>query len=81
MEAGRSVRVFEGHEQAVESFALPSDGLRLISGSRDGTVRMWDLESGQVLTKLGGHNGERLLTVAADGAIAVTVDDDGTLRV
>jgi len=36
-----------GHEASVNSIAYSPDGLLLISGSDDGTVRLWDTRTGQ----------------------------------
>ncbi|ESR56249.1 hypothetical protein CICLE_v10024419mg, partial [Citrus x clementina] len=37
----------EGHEKAVSGIALPLRSDKLLSGSRDGTVRLWDCNTGQ----------------------------------
>ena len=40
---GRLVRSFRGHTRLVTSIAFSPDGRLLLSGSRDGTVKVWDL--------------------------------------
>lgn len=40
-------RRLEGHSRAVNSLAVSMDGEVLVSGSEDGTARVWDLRSGQ----------------------------------
>jgi WD40 repeat protein len=42
---GTLVRSFRGHTGFVTSLAFSPDGRRLYSGSRDGTVKVWDLTS------------------------------------
>jgi WD40 repeat protein len=40
---GMPVRTFRGHTGVVTSLAFTADGLRLVSGSRDHRVNVWDL--------------------------------------
>jgi WD40 repeat protein len=39
---GKLIRSFRGHKGLVTSVAFSGDGRRLISGSRDHTVKVWD---------------------------------------
>ena len=39
----------------MESVALSGDGKRVVSGSIDRTVRVWDVETGQCLKVMEGH--------------------------
>lgn len=48
--------IFEGHEKGVTSFELSSSGDKAVSASLDGTVRIWDVNTGlQIGTPLTGH--------------------------
>jgi WD40 repeat protein len=40
---GEPIRTFRGHTGPVSSLAFSPDGCLLVSGSRDGTVRVWDV--------------------------------------
>ena len=42
--AGRS---FRGHEMAINALAFTDDGRRAVSTARDGTLKVWDLETGR----------------------------------
>jgi WD40 repeat protein len=45
----------KGHSDAVETVALSPDGQFIVSGSRDDTLRVWDVATGKVLIVLEGH--------------------------
>ena len=44
-----------GHSSYVNSVAISSDGTKVVSGSDDTTVKIWDVESGDVLHTLSGE--------------------------
>ena len=44
---GPLIRILEGHTGWVYAVAVTPDGRRAVSASRDQTLRLWDLESGQ----------------------------------
>jgi WD40 repeat protein len=43
VESGREMHCFTGHQHRVTSVAFSPDGLHALSGSYDGTVRLWRL--------------------------------------
>ena len=45
---GRLKKYFLGHRSATNSLAILSDDRLLVSGSRAGTVKFWDLETGDL---------------------------------
>jgi WD40 repeat protein len=52
-----------------------------MSASRDKTLRLWDLESGQTIRPLEGHSGSVwAVAVTPDGCRAVSASGDRTLR-
>ncbi len=75
-------RVLSGHADRVRSVAVTADGSRVVSGSEDGSVRVWDLVTGMEQVRLTGHVG-RVFSVAVtpDGSRAVSGGYDGSLRV
>ena len=61
--------------------SVTPDGWRAVSGSEDGTLRVWDLESGACLRVLEEHSYyDAVVVVTPDGRHAVSVNDEGTLR-
>ena len=59
--------------------ALP--GGRVVSGSNDGTMRVWDVESGQILQIFGAHSSGIPAVAALDSSRVVSGSHDGKLRV
>jgi WD40 repeat protein len=62
--------------------AFSADGRRVLTGSRDGTARVWDTERGQTLCILSGQR-EPIYAVALspDGRTAVSGGSTATLRI
>lgn len=76
------LRTLTGHQKRITSLAITRDGKRLVSGSEDNTVRVWDPERGKELLVLNGHG--RTVTcvaVSADGQRIVSGGYDRLLRV
>ncbi|MCA9074412.1 MAG: caspase family protein [Planctomycetaceae bacterium] len=68
-----------GHTDAVQDLAFSSDGSRLASGSSDGTVRIWNLESGESEHTFEGHKKDVYGVVfSPDGELLATGSYDGT---
>jgi WD40 repeat protein/uncharacterized caspase-like protein len=49
---GRLLRRFEGHSDGVEAVAFTHDGRCVLTGSRDGTTRIWNAATGEELARL-----------------------------
>jgi WD40 repeat protein len=45
------VKKFEGHKEMISSIATFSDGKRIMTGSHDKTIRIWNVEDGKELAK------------------------------
>jgi len=62
------VQQFNGHEDQVTSLAFSRDGRRLLTGSWDATVRLWNVRSGRELNTYGpitNPTGDAVTVVAA----------------
>ncbi len=76
------VRTLTGHDGAVHSVCVSPDGQRIVTGSADGTARVWKLTDGALVRTLEGHAGGVLsVCVSPDGERIVTGSADETARV
>ncbi|KIO05431.1 hypothetical protein M404DRAFT_141463, partial [Pisolithus tinctorius Marx 270] len=73
----------QGHNAEVRSVAFSPDGRKIVSGSRDKTVRVWDAERGvQIGSPLEGHTGKvTSVAFSPDGKRIVSGSEDNTVRV
>jgi WD40 repeat protein len=72
------VRTLLGHMSCVNSCDYSPDGERIVSGSRDGTVRIWDTATGMEIAVLRGHDGEvNHCTYSRDGSRLLSADNKG----
>ncbi|MGY5048428.1 caspase, EACC1-associated type [Streptomyces sp. 900105755] len=70
-----------GHSAAVNACDW-SGYEHLVSGSRDGTVRLWDVTSRTNIATLRGHSGSvDAVLFGPNGDTVISVGDDGTVRV
>lgn len=76
------LRYLKGHTSIVHSVAFSPDGKQALSGSRDKTVRLWDLETGKEIHCFAGHTGTVLcVAFSRDGKFALSGANDKTVRV
>jgi serine/threonine protein kinase len=85
----RLVRTLLGHNGGITAIALHPTQPILASGSTDRTIKLWNLESGQLLHTFPGRSlfskaghGDRIstLTFSPNGQILFSGSDDGTIK-
>ena len=78
----KNQRTFYGHTGGVLSVAFSPDGKRIVSGSEDQTLKVWDATTGQETLTLKGHTGAvQSVAFSPDGKRIVSGSDDQTLKV
>jgi WD40 repeat protein len=77
--AGRAVRNFSGHQDAVQSVVFSRDGQLLLTSSTDTTAALWDVRSGKLIRKFKGHTaGVNSAVFSPDGKKILTGSSDNT---
>jgi len=75
-----AVRRLLGHDGPVNDAAFLPDG-RAITGSDDGTLVLWDLDTGEILRRFEGHAAKVVdVAVSPDGTRAASASWDRTVR-
>jgi len=75
------VRTLTGHTKDVNAVAVTPDGRQIVSGSDDGTVRVWDLATGEAARTLTNYGAPvAAVAVTPDGRQIVSGSDDDTVR-
>jgi WD40 repeat protein len=79
--AGPSLVTMSGHEASVWSVAYTPGGRGLVSGSRDGTIRRWDLDTGEEVGRVAlGGGWVTAVAVSKDGRLVAASCEDGVAR-
>lgn len=73
---------YSGHTGVVSVLDVTSDSQKVVTGSHDYTIRVWDRKSGKQLACCMGHmGGVRALCITRDDSRIVSSSWDGSLRV
>jgi len=76
------VRKFNGHEDSVLSVALFTDNTKIISGSKDRNIKLWDIETGDCLRTFIGHTKSVLsVVVFSDNTKILSASKDHTIKI
>jgi WD40 repeat protein len=70
-------RTFIGHTKSVSKIRLTPDLKRVVSGSHDKTINIWEMNSGNLLGTLKGHSKEvYCLDISPDGKRLISAGED-----
>ena len=81
-ESWKLVATLAGHTDAIYALAFSPDGTRLVSGSRDRTLRVWDARARTPIAVLHGHTDEVFaVAYSPDARRIVSAGRDRAIRV
>ena len=81
-ETGQEKLSLNGHTEGVTSVAISSDGTRIVSGSNDGTVKVWDAATGHEIFSFEGHTADVMsVAISSDDTRIVSGGVDNTVKV
>ena len=78
---GSQMAILSGHTDQVNHFTSSSDGRSLVSGSRDKTVKLWDMQTGGISKTFYGHTNWVLsVSISADCTRIASGSKDNTIH-
>ena len=78
MDTGECIVTLKGHTSCVISVAFNHDGTKIVSGSCDKTIRVWNVDTGECILTLEGHTLNQAFN--HDGTLYLDRNDN-TIRV
>ena len=79
--ASSNLKIFEGHDDKVNSVCFSHDGSSIISGSEDRSIKMWTRDVGNLVKNYEGHDYiVNSLCFSQDGATFISGSADKSIR-
>ncbi len=76
------IRTLTGHSGSVWSVTVTPDGEQVISGSQDGTIKIWNLNSGNLICTISAHDDSvHTIATTADGLYVISGSHDTTIKI
>lgn len=72
---------FEGHTEGITKFAFSPDGKRVLSGSSDGSARLWSPADGKEIARFIHEASVHAVAYAPDGGSVAVGSTDGVVKV
>ncbi|MDD7589908.1 MAG: hypothetical protein SPJ75_05155, partial [Candidatus Onthomorpha sp.] len=76
------LKTLEGHSEDILSVAYSPDGTKIVSGSGDKTIKIWDANTGERLKTLKGHSSwVSSVAYSPDGTKIISGSADETVKI
>ncbi|MDJ0735472.1 MAG: hypothetical protein QNJ47_15670 [Nostocaceae cyanobacterium] len=76
------INILNGHNGSIWSVDVTPDGNKVISGSQDGTIKIWDIKSGYLRCTIPAHNDSvNTVAISHDGLYIFSGSHDKTIKV
>ena len=76
---GSQTGILSGHSSMVVSIVFSSDGVYLVSGSYDMTIKLWDMQTGGIVKEFAGHDWVLSVCISSDSTMIVSGSADTTV--
>lgn len=81
VKTGEVLRTLKGHTHNVNAVAITSDNKYAITGSYDGTAKLWDIQTGkEIRTFQGSTHGIKFLAIRPDKNYIVSTSYGGAVK-
>ena len=78
---GIQMAILSGHTDTVRSLVFSPDGTLLVSGSKDKTIKLWDMQTGGVIKTFQGHTDKvNSVSISADCTTIASGSRDQTIK-
>ncbi len=81
LESKKSTKILTVHAEPINYMCLSPDGNQLISASDDSTLKLWDINTWEVICTFEGHTDYVSKAAIAPGGLVVSVSKDQTVKV
>lgn len=76
------IKTFLAHDDAISQIKYSPDGKIIASASWDKTIKLWNLETGELVNTLTGHNdGINSIAFTPDGETLISGSEDKTIKI
>ena len=84
LDTGKLLSTLKGHSDSVRSVTISPDNKKVVSGSDDNSIKVWELDTGRLLNDIRaieGYSSDIPIAITSDNKKIVSGSDDKTIRV